>query len=104
MAEGIPPCTNSCNRDKDRHATHNLWCIPMQVQRLIETVTSPRLVIDLPGSFVNHRVEILVLTLDDPQPVHSGKKRTPPPQFAGRVKELGDVMSSVPLADWGITE
>ena len=73
----------------------------MQVQRLIETVTSPRLVIDLPGSFVNHRVEILILTLDDPQPVQSGKKRTPPPQFAGRVKEFGDVMSSVPLADWG---
>jgi hypothetical protein len=76
----------------------------MQVQRLIETVTSPRLVIDLPASFVNHRVEILVLTLDDSQSVSSGKKRTPPPQFAGRVRELGDVMSSVPPSDWGITE
>ena len=76
----------------------------MQVQRLIETVTSPRLVIDLPASFVNHRVEILVLTLDEPQPVKSGRKRTPPPQFAGRVRELGDVMSSVPPSDWGITE
>jgi len=68
----------------------------MQVQRLIETITSPRLVIDLPRSFVNHRVEILVLTLDDHQLVNSGKKRTPPPQFAGRVREMGDVMSSVP--------
>lgn len=76
----------------------------MQVQRLIEMVTSPRLVIDLPPSFVNHQVEILVLTLDDSQSVNSGKKRTPPPQFAGRVRELGDVMSSVPAADWGITE
>lgn len=74
----------------------------MQVQRLIETITSPHLFIDLPKSFLNHRVEILILTLDDPQPVNSGKKRIPPPQFTGRVKELGDVMSSVPPADWGI--
>ncbi len=76
----------------------------MQVQRLIETVTAPRLVIDLPGSFVNHRVEILVLTLDESEFVQLHKKRVPPPQFAGKVRELGDVMSSVPPADWGITE
>jgi hypothetical protein len=76
----------------------------MQVQRLIETVTSPRLVIDLPGSFVNHRVEILVVTLDESESVQLHKKRMPPPQFAGKVRELGDVMSSVPPADWGITE
>jgi hypothetical protein len=76
----------------------------MQVQRLIETVTSSRLVIDLPVSFVNHRVEVLVLTLDDPQPGSTVRKRKPPPQFAGRVRELGDVMSSVPPTDWGISE
>lgn len=29
------------------------------------------------------------------------KRRTPPPQFAGQVKELGDVMSTVSAADWG---
>jgi len=28
------------------------------------------------------------------------KRRTPPTQFAGQVKELGDVMSSVSAADW----
>ena len=76
----------------------------MQVQRLIEMVTSPRLVIDLPSSFVNHRVEILVVTLDESEPAQLRKKRTPPPQFVGKVRELGDVMSSVPPADWGITE
>ncbi len=76
----------------------------MQVQRLIETVASPRLVIDLPVSFVNHRVEILVVTLDESEPVPLPKRRTPPPQFAGKVKELGDVMSSAPSSDWGITE
>ena len=76
----------------------------MQVQRLIETVTSPRLVIDLPGSFVSHRVEVLVITLDEAEPVSSNQKRKPPPQFAGRVKEFGDVMTSVPPSDWDITE
>ena len=76
----------------------------MQVQRLIETVTSSRLVIDLPVSFVNHRVEVLVLTLNDPQPDSTVKKRKPPPQFAGRIRERGDVMSSIPPADWGINE
>ncbi len=75
----------------------------MQVQRIIETVTSSHLVIDLPESFINHRVEILVLTLDDPQITAPPKRRIPPPQFAGKVRELGDVMSSVPLSDWGIT-
>lgn len=32
------------------------------------------------------------------------KRRTPPPQFAGRIKELGDVMSTVSAADWGQAE
>ena len=76
----------------------------MQVQRLIESLTSPRLVIDLPESFVNHRVEILVLTLDESEPAQPRKRRTPPAQFAGKVKEIGDVMSSVPASDWGREE
>lgn len=29
------------------------------------------------------------------------KRRAPPPQFVGQVKELGDVMSSVSASDWG---
>ncbi|MGZ8222909.1 MAG: DUF2281 domain-containing protein [Methylobacter sp.] len=32
------------------------------------------------------------------------KRRTPPPQFAGQVKELGDVMSTASAADWGQME
>jgi hypothetical protein len=28
------------------------------------------------------------------------KRREPPPQFAGQVKELGDVMPSVSATDW----
>jgi hypothetical protein len=76
----------------------------MQVKRSIETPTSPRLVIDLPESFVNQRVEVLVITLDEPEASPPRRRRVPPPQFAGKVKELGDVMSSVPVSDWGIDE
>jgi hypothetical protein len=76
----------------------------MQVQRSIQTPTSSRLVIDLPDSFVNQRVEVLVVTLDESEVVSPHKRRVPPPQFVGKVKELGDVISSVPLSDWGIEE
>jgi hypothetical protein len=76
----------------------------MQVKRSIETLTSPRLVIELPESFVNHQVEVLVVTLDEPEPTVTRKRRLPPPQFAGKVKELGDVMSSASLADWGMDD
>jgi hypothetical protein len=76
----------------------------MQVQRSIQTPTSSRLVIDLPDSFVNQRVEVLVVTLDEPEVVSPHKRRVPPPQFANKVKELGDVISSAPLSDWGIEE
>ncbi len=76
----------------------------MQIQRTIQTLDTPRLVIDLPTSFVNQRVEILVITLDDNEPQLAQKRRVPPPQFAGRVKELGDVLSSVPCEDWGQQE
>lgn len=76
----------------------------MQVKRSIETPSTSRLVIDLPESFVNHRVEVLVITLDEPEIPQPRRRRVPPPQFAGKVTELGDVMSSVPASDWGIEE
>ena len=37
----------------------------MQVQRQFVEVTERRLVIELPESFVNHRVELIALTADD---------------------------------------
>lgn len=76
----------------------------MQFKRSIETVKSPHLVIDLPDTFINQRVEILVFTLDEPETAQPFRRRVPPPQFAGKIKELGDVMSSVPTSDWGIDE
>ena len=76
----------------------------MQIQRTIQVLDTPRLVIELPASFVNQRVEVLVITLDENEPQITQKRRVPPPQLAGRVKELGDVLSSVPLEDWSQNE
>ena len=73
----------------------------MQVHRAIQTVDAPHLVIEVPASFIHRQVEILVITLNETESQPSRKRRVPPPQFAGRVKELGDVMSSVSADDWG---
>jgi hypothetical protein len=72
----------------------------MQIQRNIQTVDPPHLVIEVPASFVHRQVEILVITMDENESPPTRKRRVPPPQFAGRVKELGDVMSSVSADDW----
>ena len=40
------------------------------------------------------------MTIDDAELKSAKKHRAPPPQFAGQVKELDDVMSSVSAADW----
>jgi hypothetical protein len=73
----------------------------MQIQRIVQTLDKPQLVINLPKSFVHQRVEVLVMTIDEVEPTLTKKRRTPPPQFAGQVKETGDVMSTVSTADWG---
>jgi len=42
--------------------------------------------------------------IDNGKPKLTKKRRTPPTQFAGQVKELGDVMSTVSSTDWGLIE
>jgi hypothetical protein len=76
----------------------------MQIQRTIQTLDTPRLVIELPASFVHRQIEVLVITLDDNEPKTIKRRRTPPSQMAGRVNELGDVLSSAPPEDWGQNE
>ncbi len=77
----------------------------MQIQRHIEQIASTRLVIDLPVSFLNHRVEVLILTLEEPMLESSPKtRRAPPRQFAGQVKELGDVINTIPLDHWSLPQ
>lgn len=72
----------------------------MQVQRQVMEVTQRRLVIELPESFVNHRIEIIALTLDE-EPTSELKRRHPHPEIAGKGRTLGDLLEPlVPEGDW----
>lgn len=51
-----------------------------------------RVLIELPDGFNNRRVEIIVLTVAEPPPVH----RRPHPDIAGQIKIHGDILNSVP--------
>lgn len=73
----------------------------MQIQRIIKTVETPDLYIQVSASFVHRQVEILVITLDERETKDNQKRRIPPPQFAGRIEDVGDVMASIPIEDWG---
>lgn len=68
----------------------------MEVERRIEQLVGRQLVLELPESFENHRVEVIVLTLDDENP----KDRRPHPAIAGRIKIQGEIFDSVPEEDW----
>ena len=72
----------------------------MQVERQVVEVHNRRLVIDLPESFVNHRVEVIALTLDEDTPAVSAR-RQPHPEIAGKGKTLGDLITpAVDERDW----
>jgi hypothetical protein len=67
----------------------------MQVQRQFIEVTSRQLVIELPESFVNHRVELIALTVDEEMPLPMSPRRRPHPDIAGKSKTLGDIINPV---------
>ncbi len=74
----------------------------MQVQRQFLEVTDRPLVIDVPESFLNHRVEVITLTIDDDMPSDPKPKRRPHPNIAGKGQTLGDLVNPiVDEADWG---
>ncbi len=70
----------------------------MQVERLFEQVKDRHVLIELPDAFNNRRVEIIVLTADEPVAV----RRCPHPHIAGRVQINGDILGSVPESDWDL--
>lgn len=70
----------------------------MQVQRQFLDVTTRRLVIELPESFVNHRIEVIALTIDDESPPEQQRRR-PHPLIAGKGRTLGDLVA--PIVDEG---
>ncbi|MFM8331695.1 MAG: hypothetical protein ACKN9T_08405 [Candidatus Methylumidiphilus sp.] len=71
----------------------------MLVQRCFEEVKNRQIAIELPESFVNHKVEIIVLTIDDDAP----SRRCPHPDIAGKMQILGDILESVPESDWDMS-
>ena len=60
--------------------------------------------IAIPKSLQHRRIEVALVLLDENEPAKPVRKRRPPPQFAGRVKELGDVVNSLSAEDWGLVE
>lgn len=72
----------------------------MQVQRTIIDVHDTQVVLELPQSFVNRRVEIIALTLDEEPPVVPAR-RQPSPDLVGKGKTVGDLIGPiVDAADW----
>jgi hypothetical protein len=60
--------------------------------------------IPVPPDFQHHRIEVTLWPLAA-EATSSGKpRRTPPPQLAGKARDLGDVMSTLPATDWGQSE
>ncbi len=69
----------------------------MQVQRKIIDVHDTQVVLELPASFVNHRVEVIALTVDEPSPPlppHPVRRR-PHPDLVGKGRTLGDIVSPI---------
>ena len=75
----------------------------MQVQRKIIDVLGTQVVLELPESFVNHRVEVIASTVDE-EPVIAQVNRQPHPDLAGKGKTIGDLIAPiVDPADWSET-
>ena len=72
----------------------------MQVERQFIEVKQRQVLINLPESFINRRVEVIVLTVDEDEP-ELQKRRRPHPEIAGKGRTLGDLVNPVvDDADW----
>lgn len=72
----------------------------MQVERQFLKVSQRRVVIELPESFVNHHVELIALTVDEPT-LETVRKRRPHSDIAGKGRTLGDLIAPVvDEVDW----
>ena len=72
----------------------------MEVERRIEQLVGRKLVLELPESFENRQVEVIVLTMEG-EPA-TPAKRVPHPDLAGKIVIHGDIFDSVPLEDFEI--
>ena len=66
----------------------------MQVQRKIIDVHDTQVVLELSESFVNHRVEVIALTVDE-EPSTPVQRRQPSPAIFAKGRTLGDIVSPI---------
>lgn len=67
----------------------------MQVRRKIIDVHNTKVLLDLPESFVNHRVEVIALTVDEEPAPPAALRRQPSPAVFGKGRTLGDLISPI---------
>jgi hypothetical protein len=66
----------------------------MQVQRQIIDVRDTQVLLELPQSFVNHRVEVIALTVDE-EPLAVPAVRKPHHDLAGKGRTIGDLIAPI---------
>jgi hypothetical protein len=72
----------------------------MQVERQFIDVKNRKILVELPESFINHRVELIALTVDE-DTVAVKKRRRPHPDIAGKGRTLGNLIEPIATqADW----
>ena len=70
----------------------------MQIQRHYADIQSTGLTIELPESFLNHEIDVVVSILDDKAPI----VRKPHPDIAGKLIIKGDLFYSVANGNWDL--
>lgn len=55
--------------------------------------------IPIPEDFRHRKIEVIFRLLEDASGV-SERRRTPPASLAGKARDHGDVMSTIPAVDW----
>ncbi len=74
----------------------------MQAQRIITHTDNMGKLTDMPTFQPSRRVELILLYSDDTGST-TRKKRHPPRKLKGLIAEKGDIFSTSPESDWGIS-
>lgn len=72
----------------------------MQAQRIVTQVDATGHLTGLPLLPPGQSVEVIMLLLDN-QP--SPKRRKAPTHLKGKMREIGDIFTSAPAQDWGVS-
>ncbi|WP_020482542.1 hypothetical protein [Methylomonas sp. MK1] len=83
------------------HSSNELIASASQFRQVYDD--APETIV-IPKHLQHHRIVVTVSLLDENQAATPIRKRRPPAQFAGRVKELGDVINTLSANDWGLAD